>query len=91
MYLSGFRVVLDKYLPKEFKWIFPKDRFVEWRKEDESYCRWAGYGHEVELPVIWVVGDMYVVNEVAYKEIQKLKEVSFPRIPLPGSILNWAV
>lgn len=35
---------------RESRWRFPEDRFVEYGFEDESYCRAAQYGEEVNEP-----------------------------------------
>lgn len=31
---------------KEKRWVFPKDRFVEYEPKDEVWARALGYGHE---------------------------------------------
>jgi hypothetical protein len=43
-------------------WRFPEDRFVVWGQEDESYCRMAGYGHEVEAERTFTFENCYLEN-----------------------------
>jgi hypothetical protein len=42
-------VVSLSYQTRRKVWRFPKDRFVEYGPEDESYCRLAGFGREEEV------------------------------------------
>jgi hypothetical protein len=60
--LYGLNIHPSEHRPK--KWIFPKDRFVEYEPKDEWWCRKYGFGHESTDPmdtVILVVhGDVFM-------------------------------
>lgn len=46
---NGIPVIENPLLPKHpRKWVFPEDQFVEYDASDERWCRYFGFGHEVE-------------------------------------------
>lgn len=67
-------MVTIKVQTKRKIWEFPKDRFVEWGPEDESYCRLAGYGKEIEA--------------ICYTEIPKLQIQSVKYYESNGLIIT---
>lgn len=70
--LTGLEVILDESMVVK-KWVFPKDRFVQWGPEDEAYCRFAHYGHEEKIPcsTIYRIENKLVCHPYMW---QRLKE-----------------
>jgi hypothetical protein len=90
MMLHGFKVVVSEHLPFEVEWVFPKDRFVEWRKEDESYCRFAGFGRERRVYTAYQVNDTLVVHPETLEQLRKevARRSDLPAVREPSSILS---
>ena len=87
MMLGALEIVVVGWLPVETKWIFPKDRFVEWGPEDESFCRAAGFGHAVRIEKVLRIGRQLFVSPEVYAEIAG-KRTDLPILRDPGFVKN---
>lgn len=52
------------------RWVFPKDRFIEYGPEDERSCRYFGIGHEVREPGMYRVGNSWLIHPQVWKAIK---------------------
>ena len=83
----GFKIIENPHVPCHRKWIFPKDRFVEWGPEDESYCRFAGFGHEQITYESFRLGDTLVLHPSVAKELRR--QIKLPFLGSPRVIINF--
>lgn len=68
--LFGVKIVVDKSA-FEKEWVFPKEKFVEFEKSDEWWCRKYGVGKEIIKPLCYFVGNYCIVHPLLYDEIKK--------------------
>lgn len=45
---------------RQLKWVFPKEKFVEYEAEDEQWCRYFGIGKEEWVESVVKFNDVYV-------------------------------
>lgn len=84
--LYGVRVVVDADITELPVWEFPKERFVEYGPEDESWCRCFGFGKEVRKPACYEINGTLYVHPQIYQKFQKL-----PVVNPPHSLLCWSL
>jgi hypothetical protein len=89
----GLKIIESRQLPYKDHWIFPKDRFVEWGPEDESYCRFAGFGriHRVYETFRGVNSLLIHPDTLAQLKKETAARNDLPRTYLPPSITNYSV
>lgn len=61
-------------------WKFPKDRFVIWGSEDESFCRMASFGEEVEAETTFTLENCFIekMDENGQVSIRVLPNATYP-------------
>lgn len=53
--ISGINLKVDNNIPEGKKWIFPKDKYIEYGPEDEWWAIPWGFGHWQRKPVAYQV------------------------------------
>lgn len=72
--LHGFPLYVTEHAVNR-PWLFPKDRFVEYTKEDEWWARKYSFGREgPPEPAAYRVGDDWLVHPVIYEQLKKETE-----------------
>lgn len=91
--LLGIEVYVSE-LAVNRSWIFPKERFLEYDKSDEWWCRKYGVGHEGPAePAIFKVGNMMLVHPKIYDELKAVlpepsKLDGMPMLMPPRYLIN---
>lgn len=70
--LYGMLVIIDK-LAVTKTWVYPKERFWEYipSAETERWCRYFGYGHEIETPCCYQVGNKWIMHPAIWEALKK--------------------
>lgn len=71
--IYGLKIVVSEYA-RSRRWVYPRERFwtYEPSKETEKWCRFFGFGHEVEEPAAIQVGrDTLLIHPIVYEQLKK--------------------
>lgn len=70
--ISGIKLIVDNDIPQGQKWVFPKDKYIEYGPEDEWWAIPWGFGHWQRKPVAYQVelnGEFVVVCNDIFKDL----------------------
>ena len=65
MYILGFQVITDRHIPAmKTKWVYPQERFWSYEPstETERWCRFFGFGQEVNEMLVYQIGNKLVMH-----------------------------
>jgi hypothetical protein len=90
--IGGIKIISEP-LAYSTKWVFPKERFVEYEPKDESWCRYFGFGREEgpqayqlvnRCPIFGTVTHMIVAHPTI---VAKLRD-QVASLSVPARLLN---